>query len=531
MTALPSLEQLSEEILNRILELEHPTRDQINRAKLDVCKKHGSPLVPPNSTILELIPDEYEAKFHPLLRGKTVRSASGVTIVALMPKPYTCPHGKCTYCPGGPEMGVPRAYTGKEPAVMRALEAGYDPRLQVRSRIGQLEAIGHKIDKVELILIGGTFTFLPLDYQEEFVKEGLDALNGFESSSLREAKIRAETAKIRNVGITVETRPDWSKEKHVDHMLSLGVTRVEIGVQTLYDDVYVRIHRDHTVADVEEATRVLKDSALKVGYHMMLGLPGCNSKSDLEAFQSLWSDQAFRPDMIKIYPCLVTPGTQLYEDWTAGRYVPYRTEEAASLIAEIKESVPPWVRIMRIQREIPADGISDGVKNGNLRELVQKEMGRRGAKCRCIRCREVGHAASQPAERQEFELKRTEYESSGGHEVFLSYENAANDLLVGYVRLRIPSPRAHRPEICSAENTGLVRELHVFGQTVPVGDSPGERYQHRGYGTRLLAESEQIAKEEYDIRKVIVISALGTRQYYAKFGYANDGPYVSKHLN
>ncbi|HEY4822563.1 MAG TPA: radical SAM protein, partial [Candidatus Bathyarchaeia archaeon] len=276
-------ERLSDEIIGQLLSLDHPTRDDVNRVKLDVCKRHRSPTIPLNSDILQRLPAPLQSRLKPLLISKQVRSVSGVTTVAVMPKPWGCPHGKCTYCPGGPEVGVPRAYTGKEPAVMRALETKYDPYLQVASRISQLEAIGHITDKVELILVGGTFPFLPRDYQENFVKRCLDALNGIEAETLDEAKMIAETARRRNVGITIETRPDWSLRVHVDHMLHMGVTRVEIGVQTVYDDVYQRIHRDHTVADVVEATRTLKDSGLKVGYHMMLGLPGCDYQRDLEA--------------------------------------------------------------------------------------------------------------------------------------------------------------------------------------------------------------------------------------------------------
>lgn len=490
-------------------------------------------MIPPNSSILELLPEQDLPRLHPFLQGKQVRSISGVTVVAVMPKPYACPHGKCTYCPGGPDVGVPRAYTGKEPAVMRALETEYDPARQVRSRMEQLEAIGHRVDKVELILIGGTFPFLPRSYQEEFVKECLDTLNGTKSESLAEAKKNAEASSIRNVGITIETRPDWSRKGHVDHMLSMGVTRVEIGVQTLYDDVYQTIHRDHTVADVEEAAKTLRDSSLKVGYHMMLGLPGCDYDRDLAAFQRLWNDPAHRPDMLKIYPCLVTPGTQLYEDWKSGKYQPYRTEEAARLIAEIKKVIPPWVRIMRIQREIPACGIADGVKNGNLRQLVQEELSRQGIRCRCIRCREVGHATSsnETPSSEEITLRRSEYEASGGTELFISYDNHESDTLVGYVRLRIPSEDAHRVEI-KGKQTGLIRELHIFGQTVAVGERPGlNGYQHKGYGSHLLKEAERIAAEEYDCKKMIVISALGTKQYYAKFGYGHEGPYVSRILN
>src|SRR5881296_1959163 len=491
--------QVSNEILERLLSLENPSRDDVNRLKIEVCRKYRSPTVPANSQILKLISESLLPKFGPLLVDKQVRSLSGVTTVAVMPKPYGCPHGKCTYCPGGPDEGVPRAYTGREPAVMRALESGYDPYLQVESRLRQLRGMGHPVDKVELILVGGTFPFMPRSYQEDFVKRCLDALNGEDSRSLDEAKVRSENARIKNVGITIETRPDWSRRGHVDHMLSMGVTRVEIGVQTLYDDVYKRIHRDHTVADVAEATGTLKDSGLKVGYHMMLGLPGCDYQRDLEAFRRIFEDPTFKPDMLKIYPCLVTPGTQLHEEWRRGEYQPYSTEESARLIADVKQFIPRWVRIMRIQREIPADGIADGVKRGNLRQLVQKELQERGTRCHCIRCREVGQASLRREINSTIthvELQRISYQASTGTEVFLSYEDVELDILVGYLRLRIPGEKAHRSEIID-QDAAIVRELHVFGQTVPVGGRVEGAFQHKGYGSRLLQESERIAREEF----------------------------------
>jgi elongator complex protein 3 len=525
-------EIVSTEIIERLLILDHPSREDINRIKIEVCRLHRSPTVPPNSDLLQRVAGSELVKLKPMLTGKQIRSASGVTTVAVMPKPYACPHGKCTYCPGGPEVGVPRAYTGQEPAVMRALENEYDPYLQVQSRIAQLHAIGHSVDKVELILVGGTFPFLPRTYQEDFVKQCLDALNGTDSPSLEEAKHLAESAKIRNVGITVETRPDWSRVGHVDHMLSMGVTRVEIGVQTLYDDVYERIHRDHTVADVVRATQVLKDSGIKVGYHMMLGLPGCDTKRDLDAFKRIFADPDFKPDMLKIYPCLVTPGTQLYEEWKRGEYNPYSTEESARLIAEVKQHVPRWVRIMRIQREIPVEGITDGVKHGNLRQFVQQELTRRGMKCHCIRCREAGISYLRNGESPDLaqvQLERVDYEGSGGTDIFLSFEDSEHDILVGYVRVRIPTVKAHRPEI-AGQDTAIIRELHVFGQTVPVGQRLAGAFQHKGYGSMLLAEAESISREEYDRKKMLVISALGTKAYYSRFGYAHDGPYVSKNI-
>lgn len=526
-------QQLYSEIVDRLQALENPTRDDLNRLKIEICKKYKSPIVPANSQLLKLVSESLLPRFGPLLVDKQVRSLSGVTTVAVMPKPYACPHGKCTYCPGGPDIGVPRAYTGKEPAVMRALESNYDPYQQVRSRLSQLRGMGHPVDKVELILVGGTFPFLPRSYQEEFVKRCLDSLNGTESQSLHEAKINCESAQIKNVGITIETRPDWSRRGHVDHMLSMGVTRVEIGVQTLYDDIYERIHRDHTVADVVEATQTLKESGLKVGYHLMLGLPGCDPQRDLKAFQQIFENPEFRPDMLKIYPCLVTPGTQLYEEWKKGQYHPYSTEEAASLIVKIKRFIPPWVRVMRIQREIPADGISDGVKNGNLRQLVQAGLHNQGIVCHCIRCREVGQhfmKDGSPPQIDEVRLHHDEYEASGGTEIFISFEDPTCTFLVGYLRLRIPGEAAHRPEI-REQDTAIIRELHVFGKTLPVGAKSESAFQHRGYGTRLIAEAEKIALENYGRRKMVVISALGTKNYYSRFGYHHDGPYMSKTLD
>src|SRR5712692_3625689 len=527
-----ALEQLSTEILERLQVIEHPSRNDVNRIKIEVCKRHRSPSVPSNSDILQLLPESLFPRFKPLLTGKQVRSASGVTTVAVMPKPWGCPHGKCTYCPGGPDIGVPRAYTGKEPAVMRALEADYDPALQVKSRVSQLHAMGHDVDKVELILVGGTFPFMPVAYQEEFVKKCLDALNQVDSESLEDAKTLAETARIKNVGITVETRPDWSRRVHVDHMLAMGVTRVEIGVQTLYDDVYERIHRDHTVADIVQATQTLKDSGIKVGYHMMLGLPGCDASRDLDAFRKIFEDPDFKPDMLKIYPCLVTPGTQLYEEWKRGEYNPYSTEESAHLIAQIKQFVPRWVRIMRIQREIPVDGIAEGVKHGNLRQLVQEELTRRDMKCECIRCREVGitflkNGASPDLE--QVQLERVNYEGSGGTDIFLSFEDRERDILVGYVRVRIPTENPPRPEI-AGQDAAIIGELRVFGQIVPVGNRLAGAFQHKGYGSKLLAEAERISSQEYDRQKMVVISALGTKGYYSRFGYTHDGPYMSKSI-
>jgi len=388
------------------------------------------------------------------------------------------------------------------------------------------------VDKVELVIMGGTFPGMPLDYQEHFVKRCLDAIAEKKTRYLEEAKKLAETSRTRNVGITVETRPDWAKEKHVDEMLSMGVTRVELGVQNVYDDIYELVERGHSVHDVVEATRILKDAGLKVVYHLMPGLPGSSFERDLEGFRKIFTDSRFKPDMIKIYPCLVLKGTKAYEWWKRGEYQPYTTEEATQLILEVKKTVPPWIRIMRVQRDIPAYLIEAGVNRSNLRQLVLRRLREEGVRCRCIRCREVGHRWLRDKVKPDannIEIRTIREKASEGEEVFISAEDPVNDVLVGYLRLRIPSEEAHRPEIVS-ETTSIVRELHVYGPLVPVGRRLAEAWQHKGYGGVLLSEAERISVEDYDRRKVVVTSALGTKQYYKRFGYDYKGPYVSKLL-
>jgi elongator complex protein 3 len=529
------LEEALREIVETLMLIPSPSVEDVNRVKMQVAAKHRLEKVPSNSEIIAALksPDE-KAKLLDVLQRKATRTISGVTVVAVMTKPYPCPQPEpCAYCPGGPPYGVPQSYTGFEPATMRGLQNAFDPYLQVKSRIEQLRAIGHRVDKVELIIMGGTFPATPEDYQTWFIKRCLDALNNFDAQSLEEAKQLAETSQIRNVGITVETRPDWAKEKHVDKMLEMGVTRVELGVQNPNDEIYRLVGRRHTVQDVIEATRILKDAGLKVVYHMMPGLPGSNIERDLAVFHEIFTNPAYKPDMLKIYPCLVLKGTKAYDWFVQGKYKPYTTEEAARLIVEVKKIIPPWVRIMRVQRDIPAPLIVAGVKMSNLRQLVQQMLKRQGLRCRCIRCREVGHrllADGVKPNPENVKILTTRYEASGGEEIFISAEDAENDVLIGYLRLRIPSERAHRPEI-KEKPCSIIRELHVYGPVVPVGKRIPKAWQHKGYGSILLAEAERITREEYDFKKILVISALGTKQYYKRFGYTYDGPYMSKELN
>jgi elongator complex protein 3 len=522
------------DIIQHLMEMPNPTKRDVDSLKVKAAGKHGLGKVPSNSEIIQHLKPEESAKLLPILRRKSVRTISGVTVVAVMTKPSSCPKEEpCAYCPGGPSAGVPQSYTGHEPAALRGAQNEYSPYAQVRTRIEQLKAIGHKVDKVELIIMGGTFPSTPTDYQEDFVKQCLDAITETKTQSLEEAKKVAETSRIRNVGITVETRPDWAKEEHVDRMLSMGVTRVEVGVQNVYDDIYAVVNRGHRVKDVVEATRIMKDAGLKVVYHLMPGLPGSSFERDLEGFREIFTNSQFKPDMIKLYPCLVIKGTKVYDWWKKGEYRPYTTDEAAQLIAEVKKFVPPWVRIMRVQRDIPANLIEAGVKLSNLRQIALGKLGAEGMRCRCIRCREVGHRWLRDKVKPDpdkIEIRTVTEEASGGQELFISAEDPTNDILVGYVRLRVPSEKASRPEIAT-ENTAIIRELRVYGPLVPVGKHVAGAWQHKGYGGLLLSEAERIAMEEYSRSKIAVTSALGTKQYYKQFGYSYDGPYVSKRLN
>lgn len=462
-----------------------------------------------------------------LFRGvkKPTRTLSGVTVVAVMTRPHPCPHGRCLYCPGGPPAGTPQSYVKGSPAVARALSVDYHPYEQVRLRLKQYLAMGHRPSKVELIIMGGTLAAMPPDYQEWVVAQSLEALNRFPEGppegcvNLEDAMRRNETARVRCVGLTLETRPDWCKEEHVDWFLHLGATRVELGVQTIYDDVLERVHRGHGVREVVRATRCLKDAGYKVTYHVMLGLPGSDPDRDLEACREIYSNPSFMPDAVKIYPTVVVPSSELYGLWRRGEYQPYDMGTLVELLAKIKSITPPWVRIVRVQRDIPLSEVAAGPLVGNLREVVWEHMKRKGLKCRCIRCREVGRFALRTGEVpriEEAKLLRRRYEASGGFEEFISLEDPAIDVLFGFVRLRVPSEKAHRWEV--DRRTAFIRELHVYGPETAVGEEGGW-WQHKGLGKKLVKAAEEIAMSEYDMRGMLVISAVGAREYYRKLGY------------
>jgi len=519
------------EIINGILVGRVRGKQDLHREKIRLCRKYNIKGVPPDSEIIKHLPDYLSSEEKELLlsvlRKKPVRTLSGVTVVAVMTSPADCPHGRCVPCPGGTSRNTPQSYTGFEPAAMRAIMHGFDPFEQTRSRVEQLRAVGHPVDKVDFIVMGGTFTARNPFYQEWFIKRCFDGLNGFSSRNLVEAQRKNESAESRCIGLTIETRPDWFRVQHVDNALRFGCTRVELGVQTTYDVLLYKMKRGHTVTDTVLATKLAKDAGLKVCYHMMPGLPGSTLDMDLESFRTVFEDQRFKPDMLKIYPTLVVKGTELYEMWKKGEYEPLSTEKAISLIASVKAFVPEWVRIQRIERDVPSTHIDAGVKASNLRQLVQREMKKQGKQCRCIRCREIGHSGfSNGFKEEDIVLVRRQYAASDGVEVFLSLEDRGFNVVFGYLRLRLPAS-PHRWEL-QRESCMVVRELKVVGREVPLGESTEVGVQHRGFGRELLEEAERICREEFDCKRLFVLSGIGVKEYYRGLGFKDDGVYLSK---
>jgi elongator complex protein 3 len=451
---------------------------------------------------------------------KFSRTISGVTPVAVMTQPLNCP-GQCVFCPTYP--AVPKSYTPESPAVLRAIRCDYDAQKQVRARLKMLNDMGHPTDKIELIVMGGTFLAYPEEYQYRFIKDCLDGLNGQESADLEEAKKLNETARHRCTGMCIETRPDWCRQEEIERMLAFGATRVELGVQILDDEIYRLTRRGHKVQDVVRATARLRENGFKVHYHWMPGLPGSTPEHDLELSRVLFEDERFRPDGLKLYPTMVVEGTELERWYQEGRYQPYEVSTMVNLMVDIKSIVPKYVRISRVLRDIPAKFITAGCKD-SLRGVVKQRMKQKGIECKCIRCREYGHRAREGREIGPPKLARLDYEASGGREIFLSFEDGA-ETLFGLLRLRIqPNPETDG-------NSAVIRELHVYGPEVPLTEQKEGAAQHKGMGKALLVEAERIADEEFQAPQMKILSGIGAREYYrTEFGYSLEGAYMVKEL-
>ncbi|MBS3157124.1 tRNA uridine(34) 5-carboxymethylaminomethyl modification radical SAM/GNAT enzyme Elp3 [Candidatus Woesearchaeota archaeon] len=501
------------------------------------------------------------------IKTKPTRTISGVAPVAIMTEPASCPHGKCIFCPGGPNSffgDIPMSYTGNEPASMRAIRNKYDPYLQVFNRLEHYILLNQTPEKVELIIMGGTFPSYKIDYQNNFITYALKAMNDFSelffknnkldedkfrdffefnldfksqerqekihkkllelknSSTLEKEQLKNETSKIRCIAMVVETKPDWCFEKHINQMLELGVTRVEIGVQTLNDDILKKVNRGHTLEDSKKAIQLVKDSGLKCIIHMMPGLIGSTKEEDINNFREIFENPDYKPDGLKIYPCMVMPGTPLHILYKHNKFKPITTQEAGEIIKEGKKFFPTWTRVYRIQRDIPTKVTIDGVNITNFRQYIHQLMEKENLKCNCIRCKEP---KNKKISWNNIKLKRIDYESSNGKEVFLSYEDTKNDILLGFLRLRIPF-NPFRKEI--TKNSSIIREIHIYGQAALLGEEGN--VQHKGLGTELLKEAEKIAKEEFKKTKMLIISGIGVKEYFKKFNYKKDGVYVSKNL-
>ncbi|VVB82297.1 Uncharacterised protein [uncultured archaeon] len=442
---------------------------------------------------------------------KPTKTISGITPVAVMLPPRACEHGTCLYCPS---LDVPQSYTPKSPVVMRAAEVGYDSYKQVLARMKAFEVMNHPTEKIELIIMGGTFLEYSKKFQYNFIKNCYDALNGKKSKTLESAQKLNEKAKHRCVALCVETRPDECV-KYIKQMRDFGVTRVELGVQMPDDEIYKIIKRGHSIKDVADATKALKDAGFKIGYHIMPGLPGSNPKKDLQLFKKIFSDERFKPDQLKIYPCQVIKGSKLEEEYWEKKYKPYTKEQIEKLLLEMMKIVPRYCRVMRVMREIPPEYLVAGTTRIDLRKDVEEKLRKGKNKIKEIRFREIGFN-KQEEKNPKLKLKITKYKASDREEYFLEIVND-EDILFGLLRLRIVNGKS------------IVRELHVYGQSLKLGEA-GKISQHIGLGKWLMNEAEKISQKN-NCKKISVISGIGVREYYKNLGYKLENSYMVKKLN
>ncbi|HIH10572.1 TPA: tRNA uridine(34) 5-carboxymethylaminomethyl modification radical SAM/GNAT enzyme Elp3 [Candidatus Woesearchaeota archaeon] len=554
------------EIIGSLKEKQYSERE-LTKLKRDLALKHKLKKIPTNIEVLLHADVKDIPALRKVLLTKPVRTISGVSPLAIMTAPHRCPHGKCTFCPGGigsPWGDVPQSYTGHEPATMRAIRNKYDPYLIVFNRLEQYAILGHSFDKVEFIIMGGTFPSIPKANQEEVIKDAYRGLNDFaelffdaegefdflkfkeffelpgdihnltrtnavqekilkykqkRETTLEEEQQRNETAEIRCVALCIETKPDWGFLDHGNEMLRQGCTRVELGIESVYDDVLKIVHRGHTAADSIKSIQILRDLGFKINFHYMPGLPLTDKERDAAGMKQLFTDQHYRPDMIKMYPCMVGPGTALYQQYKLGKFTPLTTAQAADLLVEWKKEVPEYCRIQRIQRDVPTKYWEAGVDLTNLRQYMLDHY---DVRCRCIRCREP---KGKVVDWNNVKIKVMEYEASNGKEFFIAAEDITNDILIGFCRLRFPGQYL-RSEITPA--SALIRELHVYGTATAIGEDGV--VQHRGWGKKLMEKAEEIAKH-HGKEKMVVIAGVGVREYYRlKLGYEREWMYMVKKL-
>jgi elongator complex protein 3 len=454
------------------------------------------------------------------LRLKPVRTSSGVAPLTVLTAAAPCP-GKCIFCPE--VSGYPKSYLPLEPGVQRAAQHRFDPFKQVRARLQSFENNGHATDKIELLVLGGTWSAYAPNYQERFVRRLFDALNGAESESLALAQKKNETAEHRAVGLTLETRPDHITLDEVKRLRWLGATKIQLGIQSLDDHILELNRRGETTADQKRAMRLLRLAGFKLHLHWMPNLLGATLASDRADFARLWNDPAYRPDELKIYPCGLIEGTELFARWQAGEYQPYRDDELTELIVDCKSRVPPYCRLNRVIRDIPAQYIAAGSTRSDLRLAAQRAMRERGLQCQCIRCREVRHEKIAP---DDLRLDSLAYETDATNEYFLSFVTSRNKL-AAFLRLSLPTARASRDEILAeVRGCAMIREVHVYGTALEIGSEENGAAQHNGLGARLIDHAIEIARDA-GFKRLAVIAAIGTREYYRKHGFELGELYMS----
>ena len=456
------------------------------------------------------------------IRMKPVRTLSGVTTITVLTAPYACP-GKCVFCPT--DIRMPKSYLADEPGAMRALQHAFDPWAQVTARLEALHAIGHPTQKVELLILGGTWSAYPRAYQRWFVQRCLEALNGAEVPELEQAQTANEAAPHRNVGLSIETRPDCVTPGEIAHLRQLGVTKVQLGAQSLDDRLLMLNRRGHTLAETQQAMRLLRSAGFKVVLHWMPNLLGATPETDLEDFARLWALEALRPDELKIYPTQLLPGTELEQIWARGEYRPYSVNELVDLLVELKPTIPRYCRVNRVVRDIPSHHVLEGNRRTSLRQDVLRALGERGNSCRCIRCREV---RSTHIPQDGLLPQDLQYPAAGGTEHFLSFDTT-EDRLVGYLRLWLPGSASEPLDLPDLQQSAVIREVHVYGPSLPLGEPSEGAAQHSGVGARLLARAERLAAQA-GFHRVAVIAALGTRPYYRRLGYQLGESYMLKSL-
>ncbi len=467
------------------------------------------------------------------IRMKPMRTLSGVTTVTVLTKPYPCP-GKCIFCPT--DVRMPKSYLPDEPGAMRGLEHQFDPYAQVRSRIEQLKSVGHPTDKIELLILGGTWSSYRRDYQEWFIKRCFDAMNTLEHNSAPnapETKLEAgelikahsinEMTHHRNVGLVIETRPDEINPDEIRWLRHLGVTKVQMGAQSLDDHILEINKRGHDVESTRRAVALLRAAGFKIVLHWMPNLLGATPESDRQDFTRLW--EGFCPDEIKIYPNQLLANAELYEYWQRGEFHPYTTQELIDLIVDIKPTIPRYCRVNRVIRDIPSTNVVEGNRRTSLRQDIQDEMKRRGTQCQCVRCREVRGKA---VDAETLKLDDMVYQAGTAEEHFISYVTP-DDKLAGFVRLSLPGHDSPETGMDDLDGAALIREVHVYGQSLAVGAEKKGAAQHAGLGTRLLEEAEEVAQAK-GFKRMAVISAVGTRGYYLERGFERGDFYLTKNL-